>query len=289
MNSIVALTGLELECTSLDKAVDWYVRLFGLKVSSSEASRVSLKGGRGHSQQVTLIAGNRNRLIGLGFELNPAEDPRRYARALDERGVSVLQGSDTGVSFHDPDGTAITVSRSPGWEPGDTRPEANRPLYLSHVVLNSPDPHRLVSFYTDKLGFQISDQYERNLLTLLRCHQPQHHCLGVSPANYSGLNHFAMECGTIDAVMTGVGRMKRAGIEPIWGPGRHGPGGNVFCYFDDPNGFVAEFTCELISIPEDCRWQAKEWARTPENANVWGTGAPTPRALKLMNDNPPPG
>jgi catechol 2,3-dioxygenase-like lactoylglutathione lyase family enzyme len=160
-------------------------------------------------------------------------------------------------------------------------------MYMSHVVLNSPHPERLIEFYVDTLGFRISDKYERGLLTLLRCHQPQHHCLGIAPASYSGLNHFAMDCGTIDAVMTGVGRMKRAGIEPIWGPGRHRPGGNVFCYFEDPNGFVAEFTCEVLSIPDGDRWEPKEWARTPENANVWGTGGASPRAIKLMNDNPP--
>ncbi len=36
--------------------------------------------------------------------------------------------------------------------------------------------------------------------------------------------------------------------------GRHGPGNNVFSYFIEPNGFVAEYTTELDQIDEATRW-----------------------------------
>ena len=62
-----------------------------------------------------------------------------------------------------------------------------------------------------------------------------------------------MDCGSVDALMRGLSRMKALGHEPVWGPGRHGPGGNVFCYFEDPTGFVPEYTCEVIQIPADGR------------------------------------
>jgi catechol 2,3-dioxygenase-like lactoylglutathione lyase family enzyme len=287
MKSIVALTGLELESAEIDKTVAWYSNLFGLEISSRESGRVSLKGIGHETRQLVIRAATHARLGGLAFELDPSGDLRHFAEVIGARGVRVRPISDVSLSFEDPDGTTIVVSQSPNWRAEGGQRGTDRPMYMSHVVLNSPHPERLIEFYVDTLGFRISDKYERGLLTLLRCHQPQHHCLGIAPASYSGLNHFAMDCGTIDAVMTGVGRMKRAGIEPIWGPGRHGPGGNVFCYFEDPNGFVAEFTCEVLSIPDGDRWEPKEWARTPENANVWGTGGASPRAIKLMNDNPP--
>ena len=50
--------------------------------------------------------------------------------------------------------------------------------------------------------------------------------------------------------MRALGRMRRAGHDTIWGPGRHGPGGNVFCYFIDPAGNVIEYTAELIELTE---------------------------------------
>lgn len=287
MNSIVALTGLEFECTHLAQTTRWYSELFGLEVCGRTHGEVSLKGAADPVRQLTFTAGKRNRLTGLVFEADAGSDLEVWQSLLAARGTRILRAAPTQLAFHDPDGTEITVCLSPGSRKDAVADVRNKPLHVSHLVLNSPDGQRLVRFYVEMLGLRVSDLYERGLLTMLRCHQPQHHCLGIAPAGYSGINHFAMECGTIDAVMMGLGRMKRAGVEAIWGPGRHGPGGNVFCYFEDPNGFVAELTCELLSIPAGEPWVPKEWARTPENANVWGTGGPSPRAVKLMSDNPP--
>jgi len=71
----------------------------------------------------------------------------------------------------------------------------------------------------------------------------------------------------------------------LWGPGRHGPGGNCFCYFEDPVGYVVEVTSELIYIPEGKEWLPREWKFAPENANVWLTGGRTERAIKLMSNH----
>lgn len=289
-NSILALTGIELESPSLPETVAFYVNLFGLDVERSEPASVSLKGAGRPVRQVTFFAGAHARLRGLVFKMHPSADLQSVAAGLRARRVPVETLSDDTLQIKDPDGTAISLNRGGSADTADAvdaNQAGERPLFLSHVVINSPQPDKLVSFYVSALGFQISDKYEKGLLTFLRCAQPQHHCVGISPASYSGLNHFAMDCGSIDGVMTGVGRMKGAGIEPVWGPGRHRPGGNIFCYFEDPNGFVAEFTSNLLSIPAGELWVAREWSRTPENGNVWGTGGPTPRAVKLMSDNPP--
>jgi hypothetical protein len=34
--------------------------------------------------------------------------------------------------------------------------------------------------------------------------------------------------------------MRKHGFEPGWGPGRHGPGNNIFCYFKEPVNYVVE-------------------------------------------------
>ncbi len=271
----------------MQETVDYYVNHFGLDIEHRAADRVSLKGTGRQARQVTFFAGERARLRGLAFDTHPSSDLAAIAGRLRSGDVRVDGLSERALSVKDPDGTTITLTRGDGENVDEANRPSHRPIFLSHVVINSPQSDRLVRFYVETLGFRISDKYERGLLTFLRADQPQHHCIGISPAAYSGLNHFAMDCGTIDGVMVGIGRMKRAGIEPLWGPGRHGPGGNIFCYFEDPNGFVAEFTCDVLSIPGDDQWIAKEWPRTPEVANTWGTGGPSPRAVKLMSDNPP--
>jgi catechol 2,3-dioxygenase-like lactoylglutathione lyase family enzyme len=281
------LTGIELETPRWERSISFYVDHFGLEIAQRGHNFVSLKGTGHQTRQVTLVAGLRARLRGLQFEMHPSSDLRHYSQALRARGIACEELSPISLSFSDPDGTRIGLICDPQWEAEQESATGERPIFLSHVVVNSPDPARLLAFYVDTLGLRVSDMYEKGLLTFLRCDQPQHHCLGISPASSSGLNHFAMDCGSIDAVMMGLGRMKRGGFEPIWGPGRHRPGGNVFCYFEDPSGFVAEFTCGLLSIPAGDHWTPTEWPRTPDNANSWGTGGPTPRAIKLMSEGPP--
>ncbi len=86
------------------------------------------------------------------------------------------------------------------------------------------------------------------------------------------LNHVADEVPNIDGLMRGTGRVKQNGFDTEWGAGRHGPGNNVFTYFIEPDGFVAEYTTELDRIDE-----AAHVAQGPE---VWGKdGADARRPL----------
>ena len=55
----------------------------------------------------------------------------------------------------------------------------------------------------------------------------------------------------IDEYMRGTGRLLRAGVEKIWGPGRHMAGNNTFSYFLDPHGNTVEYTTELEQVDED--------------------------------------
>jgi len=90
------------------------------------------------------------------------------------------------------------------------------------------------------------------------------------------LNHVAFEMIDIDAVMRGIGRLKDAGIETFWGPGRHGPGNNVFAYFVAPFGAAVEYTAEVQRVgasyktgtPEDWKWPPNRndhWGVSPRN------------------------
>jgi len=72
-------------------------------------------------------------------------------------------------------------------------------------------------------------------MNFVRCDRV-HHAIAYAQAGDSLLNHIAFEMTDIDAVMRGIGRLKDAGFETFWGPGRHGPGNNVFAYFVAPFG-----------------------------------------------------
>ncbi|WP_052402843.1 VOC family protein [Muricoccus aerilatus] len=279
------LRSLSLDVTEVDASVRYYVDAYGLAEAQAAEDSVMLVTRRDARPVLHLRRAAAACFRGLSLALRSEAAVHMAARDLAAAGVPVLRlpgaSGQASVLIAGPDGQEIELIHDedlPSSEGND-----GYPLFVSHVVLNSTEPARLVSFFTDTLGFTVADRYERDLLTFLRCDQPQHHCIGVSPGVASGLNHFSMDCGSVDGVMRGVGRMAKMGHSPIWGPGRHGPGGNVFCYFEDPAGFVIEFTSDVLQIDDPTSWIAKEWPREPDTANVWGTGGPSARAIALMS------
>ena len=164
--------------------------------------------------------------------------------------------------------------------------QRDRPIRLSHVVLNSADVDAAERFAVSELGFRVSDRTRH--MTFLRCNRT-HNCIAYARAGYSSLNHIAFEMADVDGVMRGIGRLRDAGYPCVWGPGRHGPGNNVFGYFVGPHGGLVEYTSEVseagddyrVGSPEDWKWpqgridhwgvSVKDTARTDaaERAFTW--------------------
>jgi 2,3-dihydroxy-p-cumate/2,3-dihydroxybenzoate 3,4-dioxygenase len=144
----------------------------------------------------------------------------------------------------------------------------DRPIRLSHVVLNSKDVDAAERFATEKLGFRVSDRTRH--MTFLRCSNV-HHCIAYARAGYTSLNHIAFEMADTDGVMRGIGRLRDAGYPCVWGPGRHGPGNNVFGYFVGPHGGLVEYTSEVSEVGEDYRVGAPEdWKWPSGRIDHWG-------------------
>ena len=143
--------------------------------------------------------------------------------------------------------------------------DRSRPTKISHVVLNSARTEDQIPFFVDVLGFRVSDS--THMMEFLRC-SADHHSVAIFRNNGPSLNHVAYELPNIDGLMRGAGRVKQSGFDIEWGIGRHGPGSNVFSYFIEPNGFVAEYTTEVD--------QTDDATHVPQNAEFWQKVMPTP-------------
>ena len=142
------------------------------------------------------------------------------------------------------------------------------PGRLSHVVLNSADVDAAERFATGTFGFRVSDRTRH--MTFLRCNNV-HHCVAYARAGYTSLNHIAFEMVDTDAVMRGIGRLRDAGYPCVWGPGRHGPGNNVFGYFVGPHGGLVEYTAEVEQVGDDYQVGSPEdWKWPPGRIDHWG-------------------
>ena len=278
-----ALRSLTLATPDLIRSVAFYTRWYGLVLDIHADQSATLTGANG-GPALLLVPGDDPTLRALGFVFDDV-DRLESAMLAHERAGRPIERTSGGFAIHDPAGLRLDFAFDDQFAAlnSQTTP-TDRPIFVSHVVLNARDPIGARNFYESVVGLIQSDRYERDLLTFLRADQPQHHCVGIAAADVDGLNHFAMDCGNVDGVMRGMSRLAQHGSKPFWGPGRHGPGGNIFCYFADPDGFVAEYTCDVMQISGD-EHHPKEWARTPENGNLWGTGGPTRQGAALMAGN----
>ena len=142
------------------------------------------------------------------------------------------------------------------------------PVQLTHVVLNSTDAEATAEVAERVLGFRVSDRTKG--MVFVRCNE-SHHSTAFARAGLSSLNHIAFEMQDLDAVMRGIGRLRDHKYVPAWGPGRHGPGANVFAYFIAPFNAVVEFSTAVEKVPADYRTGAPEdWTWPPNRIDQWG-------------------
>ncbi|MFE7440901.1 VOC family protein [Streptomyces chartreusis] len=294
MSLITHLRSIDVCVDSPEKLLDFYEHTWGLRSvhSTEDATRLELRArGREHHVLALCVGSGSPGRICLGAA--EAADVDALADRLRAAGAEIVSppaprahaGGGYALEARDPEGRLIEISAGVD-EHAELLDDTQGPDRLSHIVLNSVDLAASKRFYTEVLGFQVSDWYENEQMVFLRCNE-MHHCVVLAPGQWTSLNHVAFEVTSTDEVMRALGRMRKAGYDSIWGPGRHGPGGNVFCYFVDPVGNVIEYTAELLEV--DDAWVAQEWPRTQDNADVWGTsGGITPDVIAAMANPPRP-
>ena len=129
---------------------------------------------------------------------------------------------------------------------------------LGHVVLRASDLRRSVEFYTQVLGFEISDVYPERMMpggmVFMRCN-PDHHGLALvggmpAPSEKRELHHVAFEVDTLDEVFLARKRLRERNV-PIVFQGRRRAGAQIAVEFLDPDGHHLEIYWGLDQVGAD--------------------------------------
>ena len=138
---------------------------------------------------------------------------------------------------------------------------------IGHVVLKVEDLRRSLAFYTNVLGFRVSDVYPDSMMpgkmVFMRC-AADHHGVALvggakGPSGHGELHHMAFEVSTIDEVLLAREHLKKHDV-PIDFEGRRRAGAQVAVEFSDPDGHRLEIYWGLDQVGPDGRVRPpEEW------------------------------
>jgi len=265
-----------------------FYREFGLAEHAPGTFETSAGG-----EQLRLLPATRRGLVELGIGADDPDDLARIARALDKLGMAASADGTALQAVEPVTGLAITVTITPRTSApaaervtcnapgrieranrpaeGVLRNDPVRPIKLSHVAIASPDHEATIRFFTDGIGFAVSDRPAFG--AFMRCSE-DHHNLAVQMGPGTFLHHTAWEVADVDEVGRGGGAM--IGADParhVWGLGRHAIGSNFFWYLCDPAGNFAEYVSDLDRITDAGAYEPPMWAG-PQMVRAWAPPMP---------------
>ena len=256
------LRSVELELPDVARAADFLGGAWGLLPAGTSGGTQFFRGTGNHPYILSIRRASNPAVAAITFSGSEPE----LARIASPNITYDVPGGGKGFEIRGPEQQNYRfIVENETVEPIVDR---DRPIQLTHAVLNTMDQDAVERFAVEKLGFIVSDRTAH--MRFLRCNR-KHHCVAYAKAAVPSLNHIAFEMKDTDAVMRGIARLREAGYESVWGPGRHGPGNNVFGYFIAPYGGVIEYTAEVSEVGDDYRVGTPEdWKWPPGRIDHWG-------------------
>ncbi len=250
---------------------------------------------RDGGEQLELVPSATRSLERLGVGTDDLDDLGRIAGRVERSGLgSIVESTGERLVLSEPvTGLLVEVTHADPYRVAPTthtfnRPGSNErldvpaesvlatdpvtPSNLTHVVYGTPDQPTTLAFFTDVVGFEISDQVP-GIIAFTRCGEV-HHNLAIQAAPVAFAHHIAFEVDDIDDVVRGGQAMVDADPDRhMWGVGRHAIGSNWFWYLRDPSGTFVEYTADIDRISAQDLYRPKDWQG---HEFLYSFGPPTP-------------
>ncbi len=205
----------------------------------------------------------------LSKDREVATDTAGTLHAIDDLGLGIgfrVARRDTIKPVDPPMNSPISINRV---DRRATYYDRAQPLTIGHCVLMAPDIGKMERFYTERLGFRVSDYYTGRGVFLRCSPRGAHHNLFFleSADGKATLNHVAFGVRDIHEMFAGGAHHQGKGWKTQIGPGRHHISSCYFWYFDCPAGGATEYFCDEDFLTE--KWKPGHWNPVPETFAEW--------------------
>lgn len=275
---IAALGYIGVEVTNPDAWLDFGPNVLGLVLAPRNGDGAVFLRMDQRSYRLAVHPGPENKLAYVGWEVPSPSSLDQAYRELEEAGVEPRRGTREEcearqvralVHCVDPAGNNLElfcgqVTVSERFQPA--RPIGGfvaGPLGLGHLVIGVPEIAAAEQFYTQVLGFRISDVFA-NRLVFMPCN-PRHHSLGLGGFGNSGLSHIMLEVESIDDVGRTYDLCQARGVPISRALGRHSNDYMFSFYMESPSGFDVEYGWNGRLV-DDATWTTQQIS----SASLWG-------------------
>ena len=333
---------VRFELTELE-AQKKYLNHFGMMLANEDDNSIYFRG-TGSSPFIYVASkGKENKYIGSGYKVNDFSDLESLSKEFD---VDIIENNDFGsghkVIIFDPDGVQVEVCHgmevaepvavvSKVLNTGQSKQRENelqrfgkaadewqvhgdkwvyeltsKVKRLGHTAINCKDPQASVDWYSNVLGFLVSNNCigpdGKSMGAFMRCDQ------GDKPVDHHTMNNMGLPGGnevpvyghagyevtdSVDDLMAGHYHMKTVDeYYHEWGVGRHLLGSQMYDYWRDPHGFTHEHWTDgdLINAsipPEDSNFRDLAMAQYgPEVPSTFGVTMPVDQVDAARAANP---
>jgi 2,3-dihydroxybiphenyl 1,2-dioxygenase len=288
MSGVLQLGYLVFEVSDLGAWRDFGTAILGMGVVGDEGDKgFGLRMDR-HFQRFFIEPGPADDLVAVGWEVDGLAALEEIVGRLKAAEHEVVEGTaedaarrnvDALVKFKDPAGHPCELYYGPKMAEEPFASEVVRSGFvadeqgLGHVVVTSKSNDEHEAFYTDVLGFKLSDyircEYFGHEIDVTFMHaNARHHSFAFAQGDHKRILHFMVEARAMDEVGLCYDRLLFSGGMVHQTLGRH-PNDKMFSFYGyTPSGFHFEFGHGGVEI-DDETWETtthpkvSEWGHHP--------------------------
>jgi 2,3-dihydroxybiphenyl 1,2-dioxygenase len=212
--SLQALGYVGVRAKSLEDWADFGAKFLGMQLVDRSRSGLAFR--MDDRKQRLIVAGDGGEGVGFfGWEVTDGVALDQVAARLEQAGVEVARGSRALaderrvtdlISFSDPVGNRLEIfhgaeTTTEPFKPGRAISGFRTgPLGMGHAVLTAARMDEVVPFYTDILGFSLSDYILQPFAAYFFHTNARHHSLAFIDTGKNGIHHLMIETCFLDDV-----------------------------------------------------------------------------------------